>query len=212
MKLTVDPNQTKFVAPLLIVLIVAVGAIAARIRPSSPAAPAAIVTKNAPKEKSKEGSTNTAVQPQALASTLKERNPFDNPILHRAPKDTPDIASTTQTTSLPSRLIPPVTVETVKGTTPTPDSFTNPDTPSSKAQQTVAVLPEYHLQAIVRGPKGYVAILQVGQGEPQTVVQGSILEGGYRAALIGHGTVLLKGPSKPIVLTISGEKPENAHE
>lgn len=222
MKLTVDARQQKLVVPLIVVLVAAVSVTVLRMRAQTPVppqlAPGAAAKDAAPVK------PTAAIPAHIVEEHNTGRNPFDHPFLHGA-------AGSSQETARPVNPLAPVTPLQVSVSPGNPSS-THPGTsalqplpstadhttgasaqPAAEAGHTIVpanqpAQPQYVLNAVVHGPKGWMAVISSGDGPIQAVREGNLLDGNCRVKRIDQGIVVLSLNGKPIILHMPGEGSE----
>ncbi|MCC6484877.1 MAG: hypothetical protein IT209_08530 [Armatimonadetes bacterium] len=223
MKLSSDPAQQKLALPLIAVLIVAVTVTVVRFRAASdshrPLQPTARDNASRPV-----ASPQTVVQPYSVvAGRPAGRNPFDIPpsgLLQKSVSSGQPQASASESAALPGSLtlpasdprhtvrppLRPVTFPFSSGLSiqrPGAQGSVSVAGHSSDGSPERNSPPDYHLGAIISGPRGKVAVIKEGgDGQSLTVSEGQALDSEYRVVHISQGQVVLNGPGGLLTLTL----------
>jgi len=192
-----DPNQTKAVVVLLVILGGAVAVTVLRINPNSgqPATAAA-----ADSGAIQAGSTPTAIV-KAGATT---RNPFRKPEAIREafsriarPGDNAGAVVVQEGSgrSSGSFKLPPMTVGVLPRGSGSADR-----SDSTQTDKTETPKPQFDLLATVRGPKGLTAVIRGGESDTRLVAVGDVLDGGYKILTLDEDRAILTNGSDVVVI------------
>lgn len=198
-----DPSQTKSVVTLLVILVLAIGAIIFRCSPSAPPKPA----KKAEAQSSSARVTFDQVQAQDAT-----RNPFAKPTRVQAEEmvsrgaGRPAINKATLRKLMISGLtasqsnveirpipMPDVSQAASQGENPKPE------------QKNTETEPHFHLLATVKGADGFSAVMKVNESDTRVVEVGDKLEGGFKIIKLQSDCAVLTNGTDTIVATRQAE-------